>query len=663
MTQPRPERWGLNSLLVTGVLALAPHMRTLPVWVLLACAGGMIWRFAIDNRGWSTPGRLLRLSLTLLLVAAIYRHYGTLLGRDAGAGLLAGLLALKLLELRQLRDCVVAVCLCYLLVLAAFLHSQTPMMVLYGGLVVLTSIATLVRLNQPASADWRYDLQLAGMLMLKGLPLMLAMFILFPRIQGGLWSLPSDAYSGLTGLSEVMQPGSIHRLSASYTPAFRVEFEGKPPKPSQLYWRALVLWQTDGQRWVRGEAAKTLIPKRRFQRLGAPVKYTVSLEPSNKPWMLALDLPIVVPSHARVRPGYLLEHRRPIRDRMQYSVISYPHYHTGSLDSAERGFALQLPEHISPRVRALARTWHARSADDLAIAQMALAYFREQPFFYTLNPPPLGIDPIDEFLFDTRRGFCGHFASAFVTLMRAAGVPSRIVTGYLGGEFNAAGNYWIVRQADAHAWAEIWVPQRGWLRVDPTAAVAPERVELGIDAVRELELRGVLLGRFPTEAVRRLIELGWVARSWHTVRLYWDATNVAWHRSVLGYDHAQQQHLLSQLHMPALSWRGLLTTLAIVVLCSLLLLARPMRQRPQTDRVQRLYRSFCRELAHVGLERRPAEGALAFAQRVTAERPDLQGAVDAITDLYLRLRYGGLSGTAHTKSLKRLVMGFHAATR
>ncbi|MFQ5935977.1 MAG: transglutaminaseTgpA domain-containing protein, partial [Acidiferrobacterales bacterium] len=585
MSQSKPERLGLNALLLTAALALAPHVLNLPLWVTVACAGVLAWRFGMNNQGWPAPGRLLRVSLTLLLVAVTVTHYGTLLGRDAGTALLANLLALKLLELSKPRDCLVAVLLCHLLLLTNFLYGQSLMVALYSTLVVWASVVTLILINQATIKHLSYSVRLGAMLLLKAAPLTLAMFLLFPRVDGSLWGLPSLAQSGLTGLSEVMQPGSIHRLITSDAPAFRVEFEGEAPKPAQLYWRALVLWQTDGSRWVRGTPAGVPDLNLAFTHYGAPVKYRITVEPSHKPWLPALDLPIIAPLRAHVRLGYVLEHRRPVRERMHYTLVSYSRYHTGALHPRERRQALQLPDNVSPRVHALARDWRRRSVDDLALARAALAYFREQPFFYTLNPPLLGADPVDEFLFSTRRGFCGHFASAFVTLMRAAGVPARVVQGYLGGEYNPAGKYWVVREADAHAWAEIWVRERGWLRVDPTAAVAPERVELGIDAVRQLELSGVELGRLSAEALRKLIELGWFAHSWRAARWYWDATNIAWQRWVLEYDRRQQQYLLSSLHLPALSWRGLLIMLVLAVLSGLLTLAAVTRRRRPSDPV------------------------------------------------------------------------------
>jgi transglutaminase-like putative cysteine protease len=654
------ERLGLNSLLLTALLVLASHVPNLPLWLTLACAGALMWRFAIHSYGWPAPNRLLRLGLTVVVVAATVAHFGTVLGRDAGSALLATLLALKLLELRRPRDALVAVLLCYLLLLTGFLYEQSVWLAAYSVLIVWLTIVTLILVNQPTLRNVRYSLRLATVLLAKALPLALAMFLLFPRVEGNLWGLPTATGSAITGLSDVMQPGSVHRLIVSDTPAFRVEFEGDPPQPAQLYWRALVLWQTDGQRWLRGESpALPSAAAAQFPQHGAPLKYRITLEANDRPWLPALDLPILAPPNSRPQWGYVYEYRRPVRERLSYTLASYLRYHTGPLSSAEKRLALQLPDKLSPRVQALARSWRSGAgADDLAVAQAALAYFRREPFFYTLNPPPLGADPVDEFLFSTRRGFCGHFAASFVTLMRAAGVPSRIVEGYLGGEYNPAGKYWIVRQSDAHAWAEIWLPQQGWLRVDPTAAVAPERVELGIDAVRQLELSGVRLGRLPAEALRKLIALGIIGESWRTLRLYWDATNLAWHRWVLSYDRQRQQSLLSSLHLPALSWRGLLLALALALLCGLLALAALTRRARPTDAAYALYRRYCNKLARIGLARAPTEGPISFARRSAAARPDLKSEVDAVTELYIGLRYTRDCGVEHLRALRRRVSRF-----
>jgi hypothetical protein len=348
----RPERLPLNALLLTAALAVAPHSTHVPPWLLLVCAGGFVWRFAIAYLRWPAPARWLRIGLTILVVAASARYYGTLLGRDAGTGLLVGLLALKLLELGRARDYVVSVLLCYLLVLASFLYDQSPGVAVYSLFTVLTSVATLVALNRPEARDWRADLRLAAALVLKSLPLALAMFFLFPRVEGRLWGLPIDAHSTVVGLSDVLEPGSINRLITSDAPAFRVKFETASPTAAELYWRTLVLWKTDGRRWVRGDSLPVdglIMP---FAHLSAPLRYTVTLEPNDQRWMPALDLPITAPRGARAHAGYVFEHRTALHEPLDYTLVSYVRYRTGALDAGERARALQLPEHVSARARA-----------------------------------------------------------------------------------------------------------------------------------------------------------------------------------------------------------------------------------------------------------------------------------------------------------------------
>jgi protein-glutamine gamma-glutamyltransferase len=354
-----------------------------------------------------------------------------------------------------------------------------------------------------------------------------------------------------------------------------------------------------------------------------------------------------------------LVHREPIRERLNYTLTSYTRYNTGAIEAEDRDQALRLPVNISPRTRTLAERWRREYGNPLSVAQAALDYFHRENFIYTLNPPLLGDNPVDDFLFTTRRGFCEHFAAAFVTLMRAAGIPSRVVVGYLGGEFNTAGNYLIVRQSDAHAWAEIWTMERGWMRVDPTGAVAPERIELGVEAVRRLEQQGIGLGSLPEEAVRRVMELGWFAHVARQARWYWDLTNMTWYRWVVDYGKERQERFLSSLGLDDISWSQLASLLfagaLLIMLGYALLLLRPKKS---VDPALALYLRFCRRLARAGLVRAPHEGATDFAQRCARLRPDLQSRLEAITERYVRARYGAPTDADELRALKRDVAAF-----
>jgi len=642
-------------LLGAAVVALLPHVPRLPVWLSAVLAALFAWRFLMVQRAWPAPNRWWRWSLTALLVFLIYRQYGTLFGRDAGSALLAAMLALKFLELQRLRDYVLSVLLVYFLIVLGFLYSQAVWLVVYLVAVFVLTTATLVRLAVPG-ARARFALRLAGVLMLQALPLMLAMHLLFPRLQGALWGLPHDAHAGLTGISEEMYPGSIHELSLSEDIAFRAHFPGAVPPPAQRYWRALVLWSTDGQRWTRGLATHARLD---YEAQGSPIAYTLTPEPANKPWLPALDLPAQIPSGTRLRSGHVLETAAPMRGRLSLEMSAYTRYRMLALPESERRAGLQRPDLISARVQELAAGWRQSARSDAEVVRAALAHFRTEKFYYTLEPPALEDDPVDEFLFETRRGFCEHFAAAFVTLMRSAGIPARVVTGYQGGEYNPSGNYLIVRQLDAHAWAEVWLPGQGWARVDPTAAVAPERIEYGTEGIRRLLARGAVLGGLPSETLRDLLALGALEQVRQQLRLSWDAANTAWQRWVLGYDRARQRELLAQLGFEDVNPLRLLGALALLI--SLVMgayVVATRRRAPRPDPVQRAYFDFCRKLAHLGLVRAPQEGALSFAERGAHRHPQLSDAIHAITQFYLRLRYGGNADAESQREFARRVAAF-----
>jgi transglutaminase-like putative cysteine protease len=612
---PHPDRNTAHWLLASVLLVLAPHAAYQPLWLSLGVLTLLAWRTLLTLRAWPVPGRLLRTALTLLMTLLVYNHYGTVFGRDAGIALMCGMLALKLLELRSQRDYLLAAFLLYFLILASFLYSQSLWLAAYLLGAVLLCTATLVRLAQPG-AEARYALGLAGRLLLQALPLMLVMYLLFPRIQGSLWGLPVDAHGGVTGMSDELRPGSINQLSQSL-PAAR-GFEGE----------------------------------------GAPVDYVITFEASNKPWLVALDLPATQPPNLRLQPGFVLAAAAPVRERLRYPLTSWPRYRTGALAQRERTAALQLPADIGERTRALALQWRAQSINDADVVQAALNYFHTENFIYTLQPPLLGNQPVEEFLFDVRRGYCEHYASALVTLMRAAGIPARALAGYQGGEFNASGNYLIVRQSDAHAWAEVWLEQRGWVRVDPTAAVAPERIEYGADAVRRLARQGASFGQLPAEAMRRALSLGWLESLARQGNHLWDAVDTLWNEWVLDYSVERQQQLLRRLgfHTPS----PLLMVELLAGLSALLLLGYATYgwRVPARDPVQRAYQKFCRKLARVGLVRAPHEGAQDFARRCAQQRPEVSGDIAHITQHYVRLRYGAAADRQEQQQFERAVAAF-----
>jgi transglutaminase-like putative cysteine protease len=636
-------------LLATLVLAVAPYVSELPIWLTGLFYAIALWRYLIAVRNKSLPPRWLLLPLALLAGAGVLIEYRTLLGRDAGVALLTAMTACKLLETRGLRDGVVLIFLGYLLVMSHLLYSQEMLMVgyLFAVVVVMLAAQTMIY-QQHAGLSALAPLRLAGKMAAQAIPVMLILFVLFPRIPGPLWGLPKDAYQGRTGLSEEMSPGSVSALSKSDAVAFRVRFVGSPPPPQQRYWRGPVLWNFDGRRWTRHDELPANTPVA-FIPEGAAVEYAVIMEPSNRRWLLALDLPASLPPRTGMTASFQLLRDQPVNEVYRYEVRSYPNYRTGELTSTERSRALRLPARGNARARELVAQWRERDPQPEALVKAALTLFREQAFYYTLTPPLLGAESVDDFLFRTREGFCEHYASAFVFLMRAAGVPARVVTGYQGGEINTLGNYLIVRQADAHAWAEVWLAERGWVRIDPTAAVAPNRIQEGLYAAIADEQTLPFLARRGggnTEWLRQLA-------------LRWDALNTVWNEWVLAYGPDRQKEFLSGLGFGPVDW-GEMTVAMTVALSSFGLLFAGLRWRNRwvRDPVARAWQQFCARLARRGLARGVHEGPLAFTARVAIHRPELAIPASEIGKLYAALRYGPTVPPAAVRRLQRLVRRF-----
>ncbi|MDX1512508.1 MAG: DUF3488 and transglutaminase-like domain-containing protein [Gammaproteobacteria bacterium] len=615
------------------VLVLAPHALRIPFWIsglFLLFAG---WRLHALREGKPLPRRWVLIGVLLMMLSGVYLSYHTLTGLNAGAAMLAALAGLKILESRTLRDAYVVVFLGYFLVVTNFLFSQSIPTGLYMLVVVAVLTGTLMAITseEPGFTPQR-QLRLSTTMLAQAVPVMLVAFVLFPRIPGPLWGLPKDAFSARSGLSDTMQPGSISQVSLSDEVAFRVRFQGDIPPGRDLYWRGPVLWNTDGETWTRGGFRFSHEEELPGSKAGAvPVDYTVTLEPHNRRWLFALDVPAAPPEGKYMSTDFMLRSPKRIRERYRYPMRSYLGFRMTrtSWDDFQRGLALPPGQH--EKARALALEWRQELDDGRAIVNRALAYFRQQPFYYTLTPPVLSGDKVDEFLFGTRRGFCELYASAFTVLMRAAGIPARVVTGYQGGEVNELGNFLTVRQRDAHAWAEVWLDESGWTRVDPTAAVAPERIQQGMDAAIPSPIGPRVLNIQPSEPVRRALT---------TLRQTWDALNSAWNEWVLGYGPERQRLFLDRVGVDSRDLVRLALALLTIVGVLLVAVALWLARRPgDRDPVVRAYRRYQRKLGRAGLRRQPGEGPVDYARRVIAARPDLAGPVKRITDLYVALRY------------------------
>ncbi len=654
-----PDRHAANSLLLSAMAALALHIQRLPLWLSLGVCGLVAWRFLVENYGWRHPPRLIRWCLLLAAVVAVFNSYGTLLGRDAGTSLLALLVALKILEIRSLRDYFVSIFLLYFLTLGAFLFSQSLLTAGLALAVAVVTTAALVRLSLPNALPASEGLRLTIAILWRAVPIMVVLYLLFPRIHGSLWGLPADAFDAHTGLSDTVAPGSINQLSSNDAVAFRVDFAGQRPHARQLYWRSLVLSRTHGTTWSRARDAvannTNIWP---YSGIGEPIDYTIDYEATGRRWLVAMDLPATVPAQATARPGFILEAKRPVQKRFQYALRSYPAQSAEPLAPAAYAHHLHTPRPMSRRVQSLVDAWQ-REPDPVGAV---LRYFHEQDFGYTLTPPLLTGDFLDEFLFASRRGYCEHYAAAFAMLMRHLGFPSRLVVGYQGGEWNNAGGYLVVRQADAHAWVEVWRKHRGWTRVDPTAAVAPERIELGMTALQALLAQGALPGELEPATIRALLEGRWLARHWRRLEMYWDAANTAWNRWVMAYGPERQQRFLQSLGFDTPSWGQVAATLIIGVAVLLLVLAATLLwTRDKPDPVTAAYQRFCAKLRKSGLARHAHEGPLDFYRRISAARPDLATDSEPIIALYVALRYGNVAREGLVDQLRGRVRRFKAA--
>jgi len=634
MAQPLFPR--LNTLLwlmATLILVVLPHMSRMVIWIPPLFFALLLWRYQITQKQWHLPPFWLLFIIMLLVLLGLFFTYGIRFGRDASITLLVVLCGLKLLEMKNRRDFLLLCFLSYFIIITNFLYSQSIPTALYMSLVMLVATATLISLNdEKKSLSTRQRLRLSSILLMQALPVMLVLFFLFPRVAGPFWKLPIDSHTGITGLSDSMSIGDVSQLILSDEVAFRVKFEGELPPPEQRYWRGPVLWWTNGRDWKSGFQQDQIVNQLNIHPSGEQFDYTVTLEPHNEQWLFALELPVQAPTEGSMTPDYRILAKRPVRERMRYQLRSYTHYRADFITNLQYRLALRLPEGKHPRTRALAAQWRQEAPHPEALVKRTLQYFNEQPFVYTYTPDLLLNDPIDEFLFETRKGFCEHYAAAFTVLMRAAGIPARVVTGYLGGNLNPIGNYLIVRQRDAHAWSEIWLPDKGWIRIDPTNAVAPMRVEQGIESALPMAFNPLDLN-----SESPLLKI------WQQLANRWDAINNGWNQWILGYGPARQREFLNRLGLKNIDWPGM--TIALIIIITSLLLgyaAWMFFLNPQMlvrDPAQKIYLRFCKKLARQGLHRHPSEGPITFATRVSAARPDLAVPVQKIIELYVQTRY------------------------
>ena len=637
-----PLLWLAAALLFT----LPPMFGNLASWVPFLFLFALLLKFWMEPRGYRLRSTVLKLILAAVTLGAIFLSYDTLKGIEPSVSLLAVLVSLKILEAHTAREFHVVVMMAWVLCLCGFLLSQDLAIALCLLVAFVLLIAALIQFHCGSSpgAFW-LPLATTFKLLAQAAPVVVLLFLLFPRINTGFWLRIGDLHTARTGFSDRLSPGGIAALAKSTDIAFRAEFPGRrtgPPGP--MYWRGLVMWQCEGMEW-RAPYAPTPISdsSRRYPASDKAIRQRITIPPHGARWMFALDRPFEIPSGAKLARGNYLYSVQPIRKTRRYEVLSSTEPIEKELDAYERRTALQLPASITPAVRELAASFAARNSEPRAIVNSALQFFRTQGFRYSLSPGEYNKDDLDEFLFHRRTGFCEHYAASFATLMRLAGIPARVVLGYLGGEYNDLGGFFLVRQADTHAWCEVWLAENGWTRIDPTAAVAPGRASQDLSSFLAGRVASGETATGRSAFFTQLVRLALV----NQIRSIWEAFNYQWDTRVMGFDADVQDVLLTSL---GLTNRGPLPLVMQVLLVSAAVLIiyagwMQLRTRPRADRIQALYERFCQKLARIGVRRDPWEGPSDFAARAAQALPNESEPVQQISNMYIALRYSSISGT------------------
>lgn len=627
-------RNSLAWLLTAQVVVLLPHLPRLPWWVALLWIGCALWRVQIQRMRWRYPGTVLKATALVAILFAVFITQGTLIGLDATVMFLLMLFMLKLLEMRSPRDALVLIYLGFFVLATAFLFDQGIPLTLYQCASLLVLVAALVGLQQSAGRnDPLRALRLGGVMLLQAIPLLLVLFIFFPRLEP-LWSVNMPGGSSKTGLSDNMSPADIANLARSPELAFRASFEGEIPPLRTLYWRALTLSRFDGRAWSQDRWLNNL-PSPPLDTSGEAIDYRVIAGASGQHWLYSLSGATSEDEYVRRKYDFTLQSIAPLNSTFGYSARSYPDaaMQVEGLTEMQRTRQLELPPEGDPRSRQWAQELRQQNSNDADLVQALLGHFNQQPFFYTLNPTPLGQHSNDEFLFDTRRGFCEHYAGAMTFVLRAAGIPARVAAGYQGGEINNRGGYVLVHQFDAHAWVEVWLEGQGWVSVDPTFQVAPERIEQGLEEA----VRGE--GSFLEDSFlsgSRYRGVTWL----NEARLAWDNINYQWQLRVLNFKGEEQMGLFRR-WLGTADWQKVgLVVLGVagaIMLLQTLWWLRPQRKSGSAQ--QRTWARLDQRLTRLRLQALPGEGPRAWQQRLQAALPAQRSAIISFFDEFVRQSY------------------------
>ncbi len=632
------EKQEVIPIIVALVVAIAPHVPGLPLWINLWCL--IMWGYMLLRlkTGWPLPRPIIMYLLAFLGIIGLLATFRSGIGGDAFVGLMALGAAIKPFEMPTHRHKMITILLTYFIIITSLFRSESLFIVLYMLFSVFVTTTAMIRINAPNSS-LNQSRKLAGTILAQAIPLVIVLFLVFPRLPDSLFGF-QDPTRGKSGFSETMQPGQISAMAQDQTPAFRVEFESTIPPADQLYWRGVIFQEFDGRTW-RPLPGKGFFSSQTNRTTGNPelygktISYSILMAPHSSRWLMALDRPVKGPTWTMLGKDHSLRARQKITKKTQYEVTSLLPETQGNWSggqAADLKSVKGLPriitraKHLNPRTRKLVREIAGQTGTPRDKANRILAYFRENNFVYSLNPPLAGPHSVDSFVFDSQNGYCEHYASAFAFMMNLAGVPARVVGGYLGGELNPYGNYLIVRQSYAHAWTEYFDDDSGWTRVDPTSVVAPERLTTNPDGTS-------------AQAGQTGSSLSFFSK----MRFAMDAVNLKWESWFTGYSYFEQKAWLSAMGFIRGN-KATATALVFLTICGIglfsgILIWRFRKEKIQPDPVAVTYAGFSEKLYKLGFATEPGQGPVGFARRCMGERPDLATEIQLIMDLYVSLRY------------------------
>lgn len=666
-------------VLITQVIVILPHAAHLPLWLIGFALITVIAQLPVVKAKFKRSVQRKRLYQSmqmlgfLLGLLGLWLTYNSAFGLDMGVAFLVLCLVSKLWELYKRRDAYVVLNLSLFVLAALFLMDQGLLTTLEVIVGVLAILLAFIALNDDSNSIGDGRVRTLGVLAIGALPLLVVLFLFFPRLPP-LWSVQLSGQSAVTGVSDSMSPGDFANLGQSTELAFRVEFANARPAQSDLYWRGLVFSDFDGITWRRNplkqqqqwqweinrqspqwliDALATAEDKDKL----APNTYQVILEPTQQRWLFGLDYPFAQQQEISITPDFTLLKDQPVTQQLRYKVLQYaPMRIDPSLNDADRAINLALPAQGNPKARALAQQLFRDSGSDPQRYMTAIErWINQTAFRYTLAPPKLNQDRIDGFLFDTKAGFCEHYSSSFTFMLRAAGIPARVVTGYQGGALSNGGNVWEVRQMDAHAWTEVWLEGQGWVRVDPTAFVAPERVEQGMNALTGAQgaaMFGQGAGAQISYQQYQMLQ---------TLRRLSDQASYYWQKDIVGYDQDKQAgSLLKWFNVSSLKQQVLWLAGTAILVMSLFILMIWQRRRQRWHPVDLVLITLSKRIARQDqtLARHDSEGQLAWLERLASasrtannsfeRQQELEQAIDSIKQTYRQLRYGRLSAVDKT---------------